>query len=86
MLLSQPFALEMLRDRRLSSALSVARFIDPTHGCVDVLAPLEPNTPWERALLEYRRDCYRDSGDRRAALAEEELERFLREEPARFSR
>jgi hypothetical protein len=58
---------------------------DPKQGCAEVLSPLEPNTPWEERLLEYRRDCYRDCSDPRAALAQAELVRFLQEQPARFS-
>jgi spermidine synthase len=55
--LSQPFALDMSRDRRLDYARSIAQGIDPTRGCVGVLAPMEPDTPWEEPTLEYRRDC-----------------------------
>jgi spermidine synthase len=83
-LLSQPFAIDMLQDRRLAFAVNIAREIDPKRGCAEVLAPLEPYTPWENRLLEYRRDCYRDTGDRRAALAEKELARFLGEKRERF--
>jgi spermidine synthase len=77
--LSQPFALEMERDPRLEAAAEVAPTVDPVRGCVEVLAPMEPDTPWSERVLKYRAECYRAVGDGRAAKAEAELARFRSE-------
>ena len=85
-LLSVPFAVELNRDSRLQAAVSIASFSNDMSRCRELLQPLEPNTPWRKDDLEFRRDCYRDTADPRAALAERELATFLREETGRFGR
>ena len=79
-LLSEPFAIESSRDVRLQTALTIAELIDATAGCRDVLAPLEPNAPWQPEVLLYRARCYRITGDTRAAGAGKELVEFQSEE------
>jgi hypothetical protein len=83
-LLSEPFAIEMLRDQRLWAALSASRNVDGSQGCASVLAPLEPDTPWDEWMLRNRRDCYRDTHDPRTRLAEQELSSFLAKDWAPF--
>jgi hypothetical protein len=83
-LMSQPFAIEMLRDQRLFAAYHIESQEGGMRECIQVLAPFEPDTPWQKALLEYRRDCYRGAGDARAALAQRELTRFLEQQRVGF--
>jgi spermidine synthase len=83
-LLSQPFAIEMLRDQRLWAALSVSRNIEGSQACTAVLGSLEPDTPWDEWTLRNRRDCYRATRDPRMPLAEQELSSFLAKDWAPF--
>jgi hypothetical protein len=78
-LMTQPFALEMLRDYRLYAGVSILKNLGDTRECRRVLEPFEPYTRWSEWDLTYRRDCYRATGDSRAAIAEAELSRFLLE-------
>jgi hypothetical protein len=78
-LLLQPFAIELQHDARLKLAVVVASRIEGAADCRRVLSPLEPFTPWDLEVLEYRRDCYRATGDPRAELAADEVRRDLEE-------
>jgi spermidine synthase len=78
-LMTQPFALEMLRDYRLYAGVSILKTLGDARECRRVLEPFEPYTRWSEWDLTYRRDCYRATGDPRAAIADADLSRFLLE-------
>jgi hypothetical protein len=89
-LLVQPFAVEMLRDRRLHLLFGALSDREVTPHCRDLLAPLEPlddpdlrSWPWTRSLY-YRAECYRVTGDPRWREARATYEKALAEEEARI--
>lgn len=56
--LGHPFAVESLREQRLVARVELADTLGFTPQCVDIFAPLEPWTPWDRWFLKVRGKCY----------------------------
>jgi spermidine synthase len=75
--LRQPFAARALDITRLVTRASIGLGVDPERLCVDGLAPLEPNVPWDEWLLRERVECYRRAGNPRLAAAQADLGAFL---------
>jgi spermidine synthase len=82
---SHPFALGMFRQQEALSRVSLARVIDLQGLCVDALAPLEPNIPWQEQFLTYRYQCYRSHRHPLAAEARRDLEKFLADAPPKLA-
>jgi hypothetical protein len=51
--------------------------VDTGQGCRTAVGALDPYAPWTAAFLQVRWDCYRRTGDARAAGAERDLAQFL---------
>ena len=79
-LLSQPFSVRLVDQKRLEARALVAEVLDPGPGCsavtIDAIRPFEPNVPWRREFLTRRAQCYRETGDPLAERAEADLQRF----------
>ena len=57
--LGEPFAAGVLGYRRKVARLAVGLSPGFAVSCVDVLAPFEPNVPWQGPGLRARAECYR---------------------------
>jgi predicted membrane-bound spermidine synthase len=75
--LREPFSVRALDITRLEvrSATGLRRGYE--RYCVEALAPLEPNVPWEETLLRGRDACYGAIGGPLAAQAHADLQTFL---------
>ncbi len=82
---SQPFAMDMFEKQRRLSRIWIARAIDARSLCVEALAPLEPNVPWEEPFLTYRYGCYKSHKHPLAARARRDLESFLDAAPPKLA-
>jgi spermidine synthase len=74
--LSEPFAVRILEDTRITLRAQVGLSSDFAGLCGEALAPLEPWPPWNRELLEARRRCYEESADARLTRARADLVSF----------
>lgn len=74
--LREPFAVELVRDRRLVAAARVAGTLPDPATCVEAFEALEP-PPWGRTILEQRAACYARAKHPRADLAQRELLEML---------
>jgi spermidine synthase len=83
--LARPFALDALREERLSSALTIASRFDFAALCRGPVASFEPNVIWTERFLQQRRECYRLTNDPRLDRATRDLQDFLAREPQRLS-
>ena len=81
----QPFAIDMFEQQRQLSRIWIARAVGARNLCVDALAPLEPNIPWEEDFLAYRYGCYRSHRHPLAARAGRDLEAFLAAAPPKLA-
>jgi len=81
----QPFAIDMFEQQRQLSRIWIARAVGARDLCVEALAPLEPNTPWEEAFLTYRYGCYESHKHPLAARARRDLEAFLDAAPPKLA-
>jgi len=52
----------------------------PSAYCQRALEPLEPDVPWGRDALLFRRNCYEATGDPRAAAAARDFADFVRDD------
>jgi hypothetical protein len=75
--LAQPLALRAMEDARLQLAATMGMHVDNGQGCRTAVGALDPYAPWTAAFLQVRWDCYRRTGDARAAGAERDLAQFL---------
>ncbi len=85
--LEKPFAVYVAESNRRKSLAIIAADIDQqrfSEYSREAIAVFEPNVPWDLEFLRVRRDCYRALSDPRAAIAEQELAKFLANEPAPF--
>lgn len=83
--LSVPFSVHILHEKRLNALLEIASKIDFEHGAA-VLKQFEPHVPWNEEFLRYRHACYKMINDPMLKKAERELETFLLNAPVSFSR
>ena len=74
--LSEPFAAHLLDESRRRFLVPLASHPEPREQCIEAFANFEPFVPWERSLLEARRNCYRAMDHPLAAVADRELLRF----------
>jgi spermidine synthase len=82
--LAQPFAVESQSRARKMMRLQLATLGDWGSLCVEALAPLEPEVPWNLSTLSLRQDCYTRTGHPLTRTAQEELERFTAQAPPAF--
>jgi spermidine synthase len=80
--LAEPFAVNALNVPRLTQAAELTRSVNFGVRCVAPIGQFEPNPLWNYGFLTLRRDCYRAANDPRLELAQNDLEEFLRREPA----
>jgi len=78
--LKEPLSLRAMDDARLQLAATMGLHIDDGEGCRSPVGALDPYAPWTAAFLQVRWDCYRRTGDARAAGAERDLAQFLASE------
>jgi spermidine synthase len=74
--MSQPFAVRALDINRLET-LALIGFMPGSGRCVQGLAGLEPDVPWEEVILQGRETCYSASGSPLAKRARTDLEKYL---------
>jgi spermidine synthase len=75
--LREPFAVRALDIARLEVRSAIGLRPGFEQYCVDALAPLEPNVPWNEALLRERDKCYSNFNPALAAKARADYEKFL---------
>jgi predicted membrane-bound spermidine synthase len=75
--LREPFAVRVLDVTRLEVRSAIGLRPGFEQFCVEGLAPLEPNVPWEEVLLRGRSECYSRVQHPLAAAARADLETFL---------
>jgi spermidine synthase len=73
--MSEPFAVRALDINRLET-LALIGFLPGSARCVQGLAALEPDVPWEEVILRGRESCYASTGNPLAARARADLEKF----------
>jgi hypothetical protein len=74
--LREPFAVRVLDIARLEVRSAIGLRPGFEQYCVEALAPLEPNVPWNEALLRERDKCYSNFQPALAAKARADLEKF----------
>jgi spermidine synthase len=85
--LAEPFAVHLQNDHRMRARTSLAEAIDWPRLCVEALAPMEPDVPWEADLLVKRVRCYEAANDAtHLRVARRDLNQYLANEPMPFSR
>ncbi|HZI11125.1 MAG TPA: fused MFS/spermidine synthase [Myxococcus sp.] len=82
--LALPFSVESQSRVRKLMRVQLASLVDWEALCVEALAPLEPEAPWNLSSLTLRRDCYTKKDHPLAETALEELERFIAQAPPAF--
>jgi hypothetical protein len=82
-LLSEPFAVRVVDERRRMVRLEIARLVGD-RSAVAALEELEPDVPWQGELLAFRQELYERVGDPRAGRAARDLERFMADAPVLF--
>jgi hypothetical protein len=75
--LSEPFAVHLLNQARLTVRASLAKGVDFPGLCAQAYEAFEPWVPWNEGFLRSRRDCYEAVGHRLARRAQSELLEFL---------
>jgi hypothetical protein len=84
--LSQPFAIHVNEGPRQQARVTLAMALGAAHpACVDVFAQLEPHTPWNGALLDFRLACYQAHGSPLRERAAADVLRFREQAPLTFS-
>jgi spermidine synthase len=82
--LGEHYAVYMVDDDRREARLKVVQRLDFRRRCAEAFAAFEPHTPWRRDFLLSRRECYSLIGHPRFAIADRDVDLFLREEPPAF--
>ncbi len=82
-LLSVPFSVYNLEDRRLFTLLTLSSTMDCEHAA-EVLGLMEPNVPFKKKVLEYRQRCYEETGSPHLKQARLDLEEFNETIPLPF--
>ena len=75
--LAEPFAVKVADHRRRVAVAFLTSHVDFKGMCADAIGALEPNVPWVAEFLEFRRNCYAETGDLRLAAATRELGEYL---------
>ena len=75
--LGEPLALRALDDLRLQISASLAMSLGSPERCREPVGALDAHVPWDRNVLQTRRDCYRRSHDSRLEAAERDLDDFV---------
>lgn len=83
-LLSVPFSVYNLEDRRLFTLLTLSSTIDCEHAA-EVFESMEPNVPFKKPVLEYRQRCYEETGSPHLKQARLDLEEFNKTIPPPFT-
>lgn len=82
--LREPFAVELMRERRRSSLLYVQDLMSPDGMCSDAVLEtvhsFEPHVPWQAIFLTKRANCYQTRNDPLARKAADDLREFNRAE------
>lgn len=73
--IAKPFPIYIVETTRKLTVLALAS-MQLDRRCLDVLQPYEPDPPWARPVLLFRRDCYRRFAAPLAPAASEDLRRF----------
>ena len=81
--LNQPFVLYILNEERIFNMVSLASKISLA-ASVEAIQAYEPYVPWSRDFLARRLDWYQSSGDPKTAIAQRDMQEFLKYEPARL--
>jgi tetratricopeptide (TPR) repeat protein len=77
--LAQPFAVLLLNEERLQTRYKVATYLDPSK-LEEAIAALEPHVPWRKGFLSRRARLYEATRNPRYAIAQSELDSFLKHE------
>ena len=80
--LAEPFAVGMVDQTRLRQRLELTWLL--REGCVEALAPFEPDPPWEDLFLAQRARCYREAWHPLADRARADLAEYMRNVPPRL--
>ncbi|HEX5718374.1 MAG TPA: fused MFS/spermidine synthase [Thermoanaerobaculia bacterium] len=80
--LAEPFAVGMADQTRLLQRLELTWLL--REGCVEALAPFEPNPPWEDLFLAQRARCYREAHHPLADRARSDLAEYMKNAPPRL--
>ena len=83
-LLSEPFSVYNLENRRLFTLLTLSSTMDCEHAA-EVLALMEPNVPFKKEVLEYRQRCYEELGSPLLRQARLDLQEFNEGTPTPFT-
>ena len=85
---SQPLAVKwfyphyLRQDPRLRERLELTWLL--REGCVEALAPFEPDAPWEDLFLAQRVRCYREAGHPLENRARKDLAEYMKNAPPRL--
>ncbi len=74
---SEPLAAYFADDARRGTACVIAERVGPATAA-QFVETFEPDVPWTKRFLTYRRQIYREAGHRLAAKADRDLQDFLR--------
>lgn len=76
-LLSEPFSVWILESTRRNILVEISTRLD-NQACIDALTQLEPHIfPFDKPLLEYRLNCYKQANHPLTERAAEELQQFI---------
>ena len=84
-LLLEPFSVNIALEYQHAVLLGISQMLGPQYG-VQALEKLEPHIPWTEPVLRYRVQCYRETGNSLLNRAENDLQRFLQNEPEPFAK
>ena len=84
--MSEPFAARQFDDQRRIYRISIARAIKPCGvETIAALKDVEPWSPWDATIIQWRRECYAAAGEQvLARRAARDYERLMSQEPARL--
>ena len=76
-LLTEPFSVWILEKTRRNILVEMSTRLG-NQACIDALTQLEPHiVPWDKSLLEYRLNCYKQANHPLVKKAEEELQQYI---------
>jgi spermidine synthase len=83
--LSIPFAVLLVDELRIVTAIAMTQRVTDRKLCAESLAPFEPDPSWDHVLLEGRLKCYQDTDSPLVHQAQMDLDAFDREVPKGFA-